>query len=348
MDVPFAQGTFVKLVSSGARKPLSAYRLTDMDSCLHFFRCLDTDGVMRDSVGNVTLSSGAALSTGGTLSLTYDSALKALSSNMLNTTNPVAIGGGWTGVSGALLVLYCGRITSFADVRVSLGDVNGLMGGNSYGIGVPGNAAPHVAVRGPNGLNKNIQVGIHTYSLSGGAGYSAGLTATHVPGTSGTGVVVAPPSVSGGAITDIEFIHAGYDFIASSDPAVVGTLNFSQVGSPVATYTLTGGLAAGLDSYHVGKDILFLAKYTPGNQLYFNAFDVNDGTEYLRCTVDSGVTAYDVGAFTPDAYMRWSGLSLYGCAVFEFDVIPDDWLVAAKWMAASWKTGDKYLWPGWA
>lgn len=340
----------MKRGSAGLKKPLSGYRLTDVASCRHFFRCLDTDGIMRDGVGGVTLASGAALSTGGNLLITYDSDLMSLSNNMTNGVNPVAVGGAWAtfGDGKAILAIYCGRVTTPADVRFAMGDVNGTMGGPAYGIGLPGNTAPHIAVKGPNGTNKYVQSGLSISSLNGGGGYTPGLTAAHAPGTNGTGVLMAAPTLSGGVITAVPFIHAGYDFILGTDPVKNGTIDLSQVGVPPATYTVSAGLAAGLGSYHVGKDVMILAKYTPGDPTYLSAFDAENGTEYFRCTTESGTTAFDVGAFTPDAYLRWSGLSLYGAAVFEFDAIPADWWPAALWMAGAWKNGDKYLWPGWA
>lgn len=329
-------------------KPLSGYQIVDdAVTCKHFFRALDTDGTMRDSIGNVSLTSGAALSTGGNLSITFNSTLQALENNIVNATNPVSINGAWSPFADgkSILVVYCGRIITAADVRFAIGDVNGTMGGNGYGVGLPGNSSPHIAVSGLNGINKTVQSGLGITGLSGGGGYTAGLTASHTPGTNGTGVVMDAPTLSGGVITDIPFIHAGYDFILGTDPVKNGTINLSQAGAPAATYTVSAGLTAGLGSHHVGKDLVFIAKYTPGEIGYLSAFNAITGTEYFRCTSSSGTTAFDAGAFTPDPYLRWAGVSLYGSAFFEVSAIPSDWLVGSLWMGGSWKNGHRYLWP---
>lgn len=118
--------------------PASASAVTSQACCKHFFRCLDTDGYMRDHVGGVVWSPASA---GFTLS--YDATLQALSTDMTSADLAVALVSGsfgqW-GANSAAMAVVAGRITDYSKVRFSLGTnaVDVGQGTRSYGMDAAG------------------------------------------------------------------------------------------------------------------------------------------------------------------------------------------------------------------
>jgi hypothetical protein len=99
-----------------------------------------------------------------------------------------------------------------------------------------------------------------------------------------------------------------------------------------------------------GNDITVVSKFTPWNG--------SQTTEYIEVLDSFGVslatsdtrspTNLDPAPVIPDAKARWSGGKFYGAAWFAFTTgFPSDLATAVKWMAASWRAGKRWPYPGW-
>lgn len=107
----------------------TAARLVSSSKCNHFFRCLDTDGSMRDSAGGVVWKPSTA-------TITYDSDLKALSTDMANDATPESVTGEfatWDAASACVVVIAC-RMTDGTAFRFALGDTNEPDGVGGIGV----------------------------------------------------------------------------------------------------------------------------------------------------------------------------------------------------------------------
>lgn len=96
----------------------------------------------------------------------------------------------------------------------------------------------------------------------------------------------------------------------------------------------------------IGNDTNFfiVAIYQPGSGMTTYSIYSIDGTELLASTDTGNATIDD---FTPEAFMRFSGMKMYGMAIRQFTSLPADWLTGANWEANSWMNGDRYLYPRW-
>lgn len=249
-------------------KPYSTVESVSQTSCKHFFRCTPEDsaaGLLKDSIGGVTWT---PVIDGFTLS--YDSSLKAFSTNLLSGTAAPALTSGsfntW-GANSAAMVIMAGRIVDGTELRFSLGS-------NVVGDGLR----------------------------------SFGMT------TAGT-------------------FHA---VIGALDGSVYNRL--SNVGS--------------IGTANNGDDVVFTMHYLPGSGITrFELYNITNSSTYIINATSSDGTQVGTGVspFQPNAYMRFSGIKVYGAAYHEFTSgnIPADWKSAIFWCGVNWKNGDRFLYPAW-
>lgn len=250
--------------------PYSSVQSTSQIACKHFFRCINTDGNFNDSIGNVIWNPAS-----GGRNLSYDSSLKAFSTDMASNDEAIAlISGSWNqwGTNSAAMGIVGGRIVDYTIVRFSIGT-------NAVAVGQ----------------------GTRSYGMD-----AAG------------------------------FFHS---VIGSLDGTTYNRLS----NDALHTVTITNSV--------LNHDIVMLNQYLPGSGLTkFQMYDLLDGSLIIEATVNDGTTiGTGISPFQPNAYMRFSGLKVYGAAYYEFTsgTIPNDWLSGILWKGANWKNGNRYLYPGW-
>lgn len=339
----------------------------------HFFRCLDTDGVPRDSIGGVSITSWQTLvnatspvqvATPGVLTQTYNASLKALENNVnpwpnLDQINAVNVSGNWhtfDGTNKSMLAVYAAKIRNPYTARITIGNAStvGHAGiampiGSNYLLpytyqslhiitGVNGSGAE----TGPSGAYVNV--------FGGGTGYPNGtINAVFTPGTTGSGAA-GYFTVVGGVITKYTPTSYGTGYPQSSvDPVALGTVApaIGTAGTPatLSVYTLlqpTGGLL----ETDLGKDVVVAIAFTPGSTLSSLFLNCGDSSSAIsNVTVTSGATS--LGTYTPEPVIKISGLSLYGLALFEFSSLPSNWQIGSKWMGNKWMNGIRDTYPAW-
>lgn len=107
-----------------------------------------------------------------------------------------------------------------------------------------------------------------------------------------------------------------------------------------------------LDINQIGTDVIVVSKLTP---FAANGTDVTVAIEVMNQygvslgKSDSRTTASDLpGSISPAGVANWSGGKYYGSAWFAFkNGFPSDLATAVKWMAASWRAGNRWPYPGW-
>lgn len=93
------------------------------------------------------------------------------------------------------------------------------------------------------------------------------------------------------------------------------------------------------------NDIFSLLVHQPGGEKSLTAYRVDDRFKWMYGWATTTDTLHEDITFNP--CMRITQLASYGYAFFEFDILPEDYLLATTWMAQEWKRGNRVIWPGW-
>ena len=361
------------LTRVGAINPYSAVS-PSVPACKHFFKCLDTDGVPRDSIGNVSIPSGATLTyasgpagSPGVLTQTFNATLKALENNVnpypnLQQVDYVPSSGTWNtfGSAGVVLMVWAARVRNPYIARVTIGSP-GVVGGS--GIATPiGSCYPDAAlygagqdlhaVVGVNGSAATIgATGAYAIRADGGTGYPNGtINAVFTNGTTGSGAA-GYFTVVGGVIVTYTPTNYGSGYPATSvDPVVLGTVvpAIGTAGTP-ASYNVNTLLqpTGGLLPTDINKDVISAIAFTPGSAPMWKILNALDSSGLIT-NMGAGVANSATTAFTPTSLIKISGLSLYGLAIFEFTSLPANWIVGSQWMGNQWTKGNRVLYPAWS
>lgn len=152
----------------------------------------------------------------------------------------------------------------------------------------------------------------------------AGKTTATAPGVGAADLRVAIGKADAGDRHGIWFAPLTFHFL----------MHFAAANAGVNVNTVIGN----------DTDFFIVAIYQPGSGVTTYSIYSIDGTELLA-SLDTGNATID--DFTPEAFMRFSGMKMYGMAIRQFNSLPSNWLAGANWEANSWKNGDRFLYPRW-
>lgn len=256
---------------------LQAMASLTQPSCKHFFRCLDTDAVMRDNIGGVVIDYNSV--SGGAVNATYNPTLKSIGSN-LSTADEQLTWNGLGGVTGQIISITVTNgvavVTAAVTVRINtpVGEQMTLANCSAY------NGTYTITSKTKNTVTFNLGNN-YTGSITGSG--SAGLTRTRsyypINNSSGTWT----PFTDGDAVLMIAAgrVTHGYD------------LRFAIGDSNSLVYTSSGqGWGMAPDGFHTALQGTALVKSKLNGGISYNTF-TNGGTGYatgelITATAHSG------------------------------------------------------------
>lgn len=306
-------------------KPYSGYQETGINvPCLrHFFRCLEISGeIMSDSKGGVIYRPADALPTPGTL--TFDSTTKTVYPELASTgIGMFALNSGsWDEVpaGAAILQLAVGDVQNPIGVRITAG------GGGVAGFSMNTVGTHFLFHDGVAGINYNEDVIPTTISRTSNV-----VTINKVGHGLLTGDIVQTVGQ-----TPTDFRGAAAITVTDADNFTYPSTGSNGSANPKGTYTTQ----AVLDD----DQVYMYQTWVPGTT-----------AGIYKCVTTSGAIRIDMNTtgaltlpFTPTS-CRTQGIKLYGWAIFYFSdgALPSDLTAAIEWMAANWRAGDRYIYPGW-